>query len=196
MLELLLFYCVPRKDVNAMSHNLINKFGSFTAVLNASLRELMAVEGIGYNAAVLLKMIPEFSRMYYLKSNTEKLALTDPVKTFNYVKNLFIGKQYETAYLLCLNKRMELTKCIKIADGTLDETPLYPRLVVETALNAKAAGVILTHNHPSGDKMPSNADIILTSRISMALDVVGIFLRDHIIIAGDEYSSFLENGML
>lgn len=196
ILELLLFYVVPQKDTNEMAHALLDKFGSIARVMDAPIKELMVVPGIGEHAVTLLKLIPQISSVYEESRFENMVELPSIRAAADYVRKLFIGKAYEQMVLVCLDKQMHLLGAPIIHHGTVDEITVYPRMVVETAINYHAVSVILAHNHPGGSLTPSDSDLKVTRTLMRALDGVGIQTFDHIIVAGKEYFSFLEKDML
>jgi DNA repair protein RadC len=117
-------------------------------------------------------------------------------KAGEYCVSLLAGRTYEVFYALCMNSQNRLIYAALVQEGTLSEAPVYPRLVVEAALRHKAYSVILVHNHPGGSLQPSRADIELTGKVSKALEPISVAVIDHIIVAGDRYFSFKENGLL
>jgi DNA repair protein RadC len=196
VLELLLFYTIPRRDTNELAHRLIDKFGTLANLLDAS-PEIIEKEGkVNRNTAVFLAMIPQLARRYILQKQGKKPVLDSSCKAGKYVTSLFIGKNYEAFYVCCLNSQNRLNYAALVHEGTINEAPVYPRLIVETALRYQASSVILAHNHPGGSLRPSTADIEVTRRICDALNTISITVIDHLIAAGDEYFSFAENGLL
>ncbi|NLY19566.1 MAG: DNA repair protein RadC [Clostridiaceae bacterium] len=196
VLELLLFYTIPRRDTNELAHRLIDKFGTLANLLDAS-PEIIEKEGkVNRNTAVFLAMIPQLARRYILQKQGKKPVLDSSCKAGKYVTSLFIGKNYEAFYVCCLNSQNRLNYAALVHEGTINEAPVYPRLIVETALRYQASSVILAHNHPGGSLRPSTADIEVTRRICDALSTISITVIDHLIAAGDEYFSFAENGLL
>jgi len=99
-------------------------------------------------------------------------------------------------YVLCLDSQNRVNYAALVHEGTINEAPVYPRLIVETALRHQANSVILAHNHPGGSLQPSKADIDVTKKIIAALEPISIKVMDHIIVAGDKYFSFAEKGLL
>lgn len=196
VLELILFYAIPRKDTNELAHILLDKFGSLSNVFEAPCKELMKVEGIGEQAAIFLNMISQLKRRYEEDKLNPKMVLRNIESAANYCKSLFFGRIYECFFLICLNSQNRIIHTEKISEGTLDETPVYPRNVVRTALQNNAFSVILTHNHPGGSLTPSEADINTTKTIKNALGMINIELRDHIIVSNENYLSFEEEKLL
>lgn len=196
VLELLLFYAIPRKDTNELAHTLINKYGSLSAVFEADPVDLAATNGISNNSAILLSLIPSLSR-YYLKDKWSKKEIIDSsTKAGKYLLDLFAGRNYEMFYLICLDVQNKIIQASLVHEGTINEVQIYPRIIVETALRHKANSVILAHNHPSGSKEISKSDEEATKKIKIALNSISIQVMDHIIIAGNRYVSFAEEGLL
>jgi len=196
ILEMLLFYTIPRRDTNEIAHRLINKFGTLEAIFDSSPEQLMEIGKVTKSTAVLLTMIPELSRKYMLMKQGKKPELGSSNKAGKYVTKLFIGRNYEAFYMCCLNSQNQLNYAALVHEGTINEAPVYPRIIVETALRYQANSVILAHNHPGGSLSPSSADIEVTRKISEALKTISVKVVDHIIVSGNDYYSFAENGLL
>ncbi len=196
VIELLLTYAIPRRDVNALAHEILDKFGSFSAVADASVDELCNVCGISQNSAVLLSLISQLSRRYSLDQTKAKHQFTNTETVFRYGQSLYHGVKYERFYILCLDSKCNLIKPVLVSEGTIDAVTIYPRLVVEKCLNVGAQSVILMHNHPSGDPRPSNQDIEMTKNIVNALNAIDIRVFDHIIVSYSECFSFKHQGLI
>jgi len=196
VLELLLTYAIPQRDVNALAHSLIRHFGSFAAVLEATPQELTQVSGVGERTAAMLSMIPPLARYYERSRYGARPRLSNFREMGEYLKTLYFGEHSEVMYLLCLDTGGALIKVAEMARGTIDETPIYPRIVVESALRFKAHSVVLAHNHPAGTLSASGSDIATTQAVVNALDPIGIRVIDHIIVAGDDYISLRRQNIL
>lgn len=192
-LELLLFYCIPRKDTNELAHTLLSHFGSFHQVLDATPDELMAVPGIGENAATFLPLISAACRYYRVSQANNVTALDTIEKCGDYLVNYFHGKKNETVILLCLDAKCKKIVCRQIGEGSVNSASISPRRVAEIALNVNATSVILAHNHPSGIALPSTDDVHTTKLIAKSLHAVDIVLTDHIIVADDDYVSMAQS---
>ena len=194
VLEMLLFYVIPRKDTNPIAHRLLERFQTFSQVLDAPLEELEKVEGIGKEAALFLKMIPASAR-YYMVDNAKREVILDTFyKCGKYLENFFIGSRVEKVYLLCLDAKCKALCCVEICEGSVNSAGISVRKVVEKALAAKATSVILAHNHPSGIALPSAEDLQTTKRIAEGLRAVEIPLMDHIIVADGDHVSMASSG--
>ncbi|HOQ36728.1 MAG TPA: DNA repair protein RadC [Acetivibrio sp.] len=196
VLELLLFFSIPRRDTNEIAHALLNKFGSLSGVFEADPEDLKKVAGIGENSAFLLSLIPDLSRRYFNDKWRDKPELNSSSKAGQYAITLFMGRIYEVFYVICLDSQNRVNYAEMVHEGTINESPVYPRLIVETALRHKANSVILAHNHPGGSLSPSAADIEATRKIVAALEAISIKVVDHIIVCGGKYVSFAERGLL
>ena len=185
VLELLLTYAIPRQDVNPLAHELIARFGRLSNVLEADEKELLQVRGMGANAALLLTMMPQLMRYYQINAIGERPVILNLADAKAYCTPLFLGAHEEHIYLVCLDQKGHVRHLSLLQTGTIDEVPLYPRKVVETALRHNAHSVILAHNHPSGAAEASQADIDTTKAIASALMMIGIKFVDHLIFAGE-----------
>lgn len=184
VLELLLCYAIPRKDVNPLAHRLIEAFGSLGSVLNAHPLELMAIDGVGKNAAALLSLIRPINRRIRLDP-AKNARIRSPQEAANYLCALLSGSKIEQFYVLMLNTQQRLIYTMRSGEGTVSQSTVYPRTVVEGALRHGAVSVILAHNHPGGCIVPSDEDIESTMRIRSALEGIGIALLDHFVVAED-----------
>ena len=194
VLELLLFYCVQRRDTNPLAHRLLDRFGSISDVLNASAEELMQVEGITHHIAIFLTMISDLNR-YYLVNNATKVKIINTTEdTCKYITPFFENRKKETVFLLCLDAKKKVLCCKNMGEGSVNSANISIRKIVEVALNANATSVILAHNHPSGLALPSSEDIQTTARLARALSLVEIILADHVIVAGGDSVSLLQSG--
>lgn len=192
VLELLLFYSIPRKDTNEEAHNLIDTFGSLSGVFNASYEDLCKVKGIGENSATLIKMMPELFKKYEVDIiNNDDVVLNKSELIAKYVSSYFKGLTTEKMYLLCLDSACRVLSFNLISEGIVNATPLNIRTIMEISLKYNASQLILVHNHPSGIVAPSRNDIDATMGIQDLMRKMGMKLSDHIIIGhGDDYFSF------
>lgn len=195
-LELLLFYAIPRQDVNPTAHLLLEHFGSLEAVLAASTEELEQVPGVGRSAAALIQLVPQLVRRAKASSaaNTKVLDTTERIGAF--FLDQYVAQDHEVVYLLCLDAKGRMLSCHTIGDGDIASAQMQLRSVVEIALRSNAVLAALAHNHPSGVAFPSQADRIATSQIQSALSTIGVTLVDHIVVADDDYISFRHAGLL
>ncbi|MGM9521315.1 MAG: DNA repair protein RadC [Oscillospiraceae bacterium] len=194
VLELMLFYAVPRGDVNPLAHRLIERFGTLSAVFDAPVSELMRVDGVGENTATLIKLIPQIGRRYMIsRSSMDNIILT-PQQAGEYLAPRFYGETDEVVYMACLDAKCKVISCRLIGRGSVNSASVSVRKIVETALSQNATSVILAHNHTSGIALPSKEDEAATVKIVEALEAVDITLVDHIVVADDDFVSMADNG--
>ena len=196
VLELLLFYCIPMKDTNELAHDMLKEFGTLAGLFEADPRDICIRSGVSETTAILISLIPPMSRRYLKGKWGEKPILNSSSKAGDYAVSLFTGRTYEVFYVICLDSQNRVNYADMVHEGTINEAPVYPRLIVETALRHQANSVILAHNHPGGSLLPSTADTEVTKRITTALDAIAIKVVDHIIVAGEKYTSFAEKGLM
>lgn len=193
VLELLLFYCIPRTDTNPLAHRLLDHFGSLTAVLNASTEELEKVEGVGINASTFLTLITQVGRYYQVQQSEPGRILRSVEQCGNYMIPYFFGRERETVFMLCLDAKCKVICCKMVGEGSVNSANIPIRRVVEIALGANATTVVLAHNHPSGLAIPSADDIQTTHRVAAALEAVEITLADHIVVSKDDFVSIVQS---
>ena len=193
-LELLLFYCIPRKDTNPIAHALLDRFGSLAQVLEAPVEELMQVENVGEQAATFLHLVTEVGRYYMVNRNSQVKILPSLEACAQYLVPHFYGRRNEAVFLLCLDAKCKVLSCREIGEGSVNSTGISVRKVMECALAVNATTVVLAHNHPSGVAIPSGDDVLTTRRIAAALAAVDIHLADHIVVADGDYVSMAQSG--
>lgn len=193
VLELLLFYCIPRRDTNPIAHKLLARFESLVNVMDAPVEELVKVEGISHNAAVFLKLVMELNKYYLVQKAGADTILDTTEKYGRYLVPKFHGKRNETVLLLCLDAKCKALCCREISEGSVNSAGISVRKVVEAALAANATTVILAHNHPSGLAFPSGEDVATTKRIAHALKTVEVLLFDHVIVSDDDFVSLVQS---
>lgn len=196
VVELLLFYGIPRRDTNELAHRLLARYGSFANMVEAGADDLKKVKGISENTAVLISMIPQLARFYHKSKWKERPILKNALQAGEYIVDLFTGAKYESFYCVCLDAKNRVRHTLLLYEGTIDETRIYPRNLVEEVLRCQAHQVILAHNHPGGDPKPSRADMQTTVSICESLAAVSIQVLDHIIVGGKGYFSFAMQNLL
>lgn len=196
VLELMLMYAIPQKNVNPIAHRLMESFGSLHAVLEADVQELMKVDGVGEYAASLLSLFSHVDRRLEKSRGETRKHLKNREVCREHCRGLLSGLRQEHLYLVCLNAQMEVLNNALIAKGTINEVPAYPRLVAEAALRANAHAAVLCHNHPGGTAIPSRQDLEMTAALSKSLQALDVLLADHVIVAADEALSLVECGLM
>lgn len=195
-LELLLYYALPRQDTNGMAHRLMDHYQTLTALMHAPVEDLRRIDGIGDSAAILLKLVPLLVQRARVQELADGLVCTSSERVGEYLLECFDGARHEQILELCLDRKGKLLSCRHLAEGGANFAELDVRKVVENALLASASAVILSHNHPSGIALPSQADYVATEQAYWALKGVQIALVDHIIVADGDFVSFADSGYL
>jgi len=189
IVEMMLFYSIPRKDTNTTAHLLMNEFGSVAELIDARPEDIMKVKGAGQSTATFLKFI-RFIANYY--ANEKKKSVK---KFFNFeemgdfLQTKYIGINNEVIAITSLDNAGGLLGFDVIGEGDISFVGISSRQVIETVLKRKAKMVVLTHNHPKGQALPSSADIEATKTLRDILKSVDVKLLDHIIIVDDDYLS-------
>ena len=203
VLELLLFYVIPRKDTKAIAKELIKKFKTLANVLKADTLELKTINGLGDVAITFLKMmgaLPE--KIYEDKLKNQKLIKDDKNKIsdkevlLSFLRNKIGYEDVEKFYVIYLSSSNEVIAFEESSSGTLDRSSIYPREIYKRVIMENAKSIIIAHNHPSGNTCPSKCDIDITNEIAKGLKNFGALLLEHIIITRDSYFSFLEEGLI
>ena len=194
-LELLLFYCIPRRDTNEIAHRLIERFGSFGQVLDASVKDLEAVEGVGHNVALYLKMQTDMYRYYEIHKKKDDVILNTVNECGEYLTKFFRGYTYEAVYLLGMDAKRQVLCCEEVAQGSINAVAISIRNIVNMALNKNVSVVVLAHNHPSGIAVPTPDDIQTTKKIATALNAIDVILIDHIVVSDADYVSMRQSGL-
>jgi DNA repair protein RadC len=196
VLELLLSYAIPRKDVKPLAKELLHEFGSLRGIIDAEKNSLEKVKGISTHTAILIKLIKDFGTLYLKEKAKEKPQINCTSELLNYCKAYMGGFKDEQFCVIYLNAQNRITEIEALEDGIVNQAVVYPRKVLENALKRKASAIILVHNHPSGHVKPSDADIRLTKTIRETAKILDIIVHDHLIIGENRFFSFREEGLI
>jgi len=196
VLELLLSYAIPRKDVKPLAKELLQEFGSLKGIIDAEKNSIEKVKGISTHTAILIKLIKDFGTLYLKEKAKEKPQINCTSELLNYCKTYMGGLKDEQFCVIYLNAQNRITEIEAIEDGIVNQAVVYPRKVLENALKRKASAIILVHNHPSGHVKPSDADIRLTKTIQETARILDIIVHDHLIIGENRFFSFREEGLI
>ena len=186
VLELLLFYSIPRQDTNETAHRLIDTFGSLSAVFDASVEDLMKVEGVGMNTAILIKLVPAVNRRYLEDRALRGMRAVSSEACGELLVSKFNGVTVERVLLLCMNNQGRVLHCVSISEGTQSMVDINNRRIVEAALRHNASCVVLGHNHPNGVAVPSRTDVETTCMLARLLRSMDIWLYDHNKLIGSQ----------
>lgn len=182
ILELLLFYAIPRKDTNELAHELIKEFGSFSGVLEAERSDLIRVKGIGKNSATLISLMLPLFKKYQSEKAVPKPKFTNMDDVCDYIIKRYFGYKNEVFMVLSFDNEGNMIACDKVVEGDVSSVGVSVRDIVKTVLKRNAACVIISHNHTSGNALPSGPDIEMTKTIKVALYQMGVKLLDHVIV--------------
>ena len=196
ILETLLFYSIPQRDTNQIAHDLMDRFGSLSGVFDASYEELLKVNGISENSATLIKMIPQLASEYLSDRNDPGVIMDSVEKVGSFLLNKYVGVTNERIYLLCLDSKLKLLNCTVMGEGSPNKVTFSARRIMEKAIQCSATAIIVAHNHPNGTALPSDSDIMMTHQLRKMAKMMEIELQDHIIVAGDDYVSLAQSGVL
>lgn len=195
-LELLLQFVARQKDMKPAAKALIARFGSFKNVLDASVADLEDVPGIGHAGAVLLHAVKQSASRYLQQTSRARNAFENTESLINYCIFRIGAEPNETFRVVCLDSNFAIIADKEIAQGTVNQAAVFPRRVMETALEARATTLVFVHNHPDGNVEPSDADKTLTRALVLAASTLGISVFDHLIVSRDAAFSFREHGLL
>ena len=196
VLELLLTYAIPRKDVKPIAKDLLKRFGSLSGVLDAGQKELEEVANIGPISSTLIRLVKETCGIYLAEKMRNKDVLSSPQAVLDFARVKLAGLPHEAFMIIFLNAKNKVLDYKVLQEGTVDRAVIYPRRMVEEALAHHAAGIILVHNHPSGDSEPSPEDKQLTRSLTEAARTIDLRVLDHIIVGKEGYCSFLESRLM
>jgi DNA repair protein RadC len=196
LLEIILFPARPVGDVKPLAKALMAKFGTFSKVLKAEDRELVQVEGVNSSAIAAIRAVSAAAGRL-LKQELEKRPVIQSWSALlDYCRVNLAHKKHEEFHVLFLDRKFALLSDEMQQKGTVDHVPVYPREVVKRALELGASGMILVHNHPTGDVTPSKADIDITKAVAAAAKPLSILVHDHLVIGQNEHYSFKSHGLL
>ncbi len=196
VLELLLFYTYPRRDTKVIAKKALSHFhNNLHKLVHASVSELKE-SGVSENSAVLIKLIRDAFLYQQKLSLIKSDFITSSNDVYNYCKNYFKGMQIEEFKVIFLNTANHILTEESLFQGTVNESRVYIRKILERCLNHSASQVLLVHNHPTGNLKPSESDLAITNKIKEALALYEIRILDHLIIGDNDFYSFKENGFL
>lgn len=187
---------VAGQNAVELARQLLQDFGGLRPLMAAGETEFCRGRGLGQAKYVQLQAVLELSRRYLLQSLQRDTVFTEPALVKNYLLQSLAEQKREVFMLLYLDSQHRLICAEPLFFGTIDASPVYPRIVVQSALAHNAAAVILAHNHPSGVAEPSRADRAITERLTQAMSLVDIKLLDHFVVGDAEVVSFAERGWL
>ena len=193
LLEMLLFFSVPRKNTNPTAHRLLDRFGSLQNVFSASISELCSVEGVGISSATMIKLVSACSKRSRNLQTDSRMKLNTASSIKKFLTDLYDNESEERIYLIALNNSFRLLGYSNLYTGKINYSSATIDNIVRTSHSYNASFVILAHNHPDGVALPSKEDIAVTETVNSALSHINVKLLDHIVIAGDDYVSMAQS---
>lgn len=186
LLETLLFFSIPRIDTNETAHRLLNEFGTVADVLEADTSELLKVDGVGENTAMLIKLILPLLKRYKNDKGSVKPKFNDSDGICEYAIIRYFGETKEVFSVMSFGNDGQMLGFDKLNEGDTTTVSVPIREVVKVALKRKAACVVIVHNHVGTNALPSTNDVEMTIDLKSVLNQMGIKLIDHVIIANDD----------
>ncbi len=192
LIELLLFYAQPRCNTNLIAHELVERFGTIGNIARASVDELRLVKGVGYESAILIKLVMELAKKCISEERAARKRLNTLKKLVDYAKGYFFGATGEQVYLVMMDSTLRVIETRLICIGAIDEVKPLTRKIIEHVLLKRASAVALTHNHPSGGVEASRADVEFTLLLKRELEMIDVRFIEHVIIDGKSYTAVLD----
>ena len=196
LLELILFWSIPRKDIKPLAKQLLNQFGSLNNIINTNPEKILNIIAVNKNVANNFAVLRELIRRILQNKVIKENVISSWNALVDYLKVSMGNMNIEQFRILFLNKKNILLADELQSSGTVDQTSVYPREIVKRVLFYEATAIILVHNHPSGDPTPSKSDIDLTKQIADACAVINVIIHDHVIISSTKFYSFKSNLLL
>jgi len=196
VLELLLTYVIPRRDVKPLAKQLLEHFHTVKGVLNAPADRLEEIAGVGPETARFLRFCRALLAFYLEEPEPERLVVDSPARVEELCRSRLEGLAEEHFLVLFLDHRHRLISSEVVHHGTVDMSVVYPREVMARALRHRAAALLVAHNHPGGSTAPSADDLRITRDLQQAASTLGLRLLDHLIVAGATVVSLRERGHL
>lgn len=185
LLELLLFYAIPRRDTNDIAHALLKRFGNVGNVLDASVEELCQVNGININSATLIKLVAEIGGRYCRDDLNSYIRFYTYEEMGEFLQNQFLGVKRERVIAMYLDNSGRLLKLAVACEGGVSSARFDIRSIASNAMALDAGAVVIAHNHPGGSSFPSPEDLDATRQMRRVLAMAAIDLIEHYVVAED-----------
>ena len=196
LLELLLFYGIPRRDTNQLAHDVLDHFGSIRELMDADISDIESMTGVGENAAILIHTIREMMIRYVRESETPTGTYESFVKVVQYIRAIYFAEKREVIRALLFDKKMKLIDTVVLGTGTNIASEISFANLADAVVHRKPAAVILVHNHPSGDPTPSLSDHQVTRQAYELLDMMSVVLIEHVIYTERHIMPIMRSSML
>ncbi len=197
LLELLLSFAIPRRDVRPLARLLSSRFGGVYYVFTADIKDLMAVPGVGRSAAILIKLVHRLMSINHMKAMQENAVfLNDNKSVIDFCRLKLAGLEHEEVHVLYLNSDFCVVEHELHSHGGIESSNVHIEQILKRALSDGIRSVILMHNHPSTDNTFSHMDVIMTTELEILLNKCGITLYDHFVVAGGIVHSMRAKNLL
>lgn len=183
-------------DALHLANRLLEQCGGLHGLTRSAVGDLRHVPGVGAARATQILAAVELGRRTLVRGAAERPRLTTPRQLASYLLPQYGAGAVEQFGIVMLDTKHRVVRIKVVSSGSLDATVVHPREVFREATSASAAAIVLFHNHPSGDPTPSPDDLVLTTRMVNAGDIMGIEVLDHLILADQKYFSLVESGRM
>lgn len=194
LLEFVLYYAAPRKDANLLAHQLLERFGSISGLLDAPM-DLIVEAGVSENSAFLFKFLSDLYSVYKNDKLKSKNGIVNIERVPEQLINLYLNKRVEMVFLILTDKNLKELYSGMVSSGTVVNTDLNIPRICELAVHYAARYAIISHNHPDGNIQPSRADMIATTNLYQTLAHLNVVLIDHFVVSGMDCTSLYDSGM-
>lgn len=194
ILEMLLYYAIPRRNTNDLAHNILDEYKTLANVFDAKVSDLAKIDNLGEISAILVTMIPHLAKAYEKSKNKRNILLHDTESIGRFALSMLNNKTKEEFALICVDANRKVHWSGIIATGSIDQINATPRDIVSEVLKHNAKYVIFAHNHPNGSILPSDTDKNTTRTLCDLLNCIGVKTIDHIIVSQNRYYSLQETG--
>ena len=191
LLELLLRF--TRQDAKEFAERLLEQYPTIYTLMEADRDALSVLDGIDEKTILLLRLMPEMTRRYFISRNIRTEPLLSGTQFGRYLMPYFMSARDELVYALFLDGSANPINCRLMGHGSVNSANVPIRRIVHEALTVNATGIVLSHNHPSGIAVPSREDVEITRRLRDSLEIMDLHLMDHIIVADDDFVSLKDN---
>ncbi len=196
ILELLLGYVIQRRDTKPIAKELLERFTSLRGVMDARPEEYLDMPGVGTGVTQYVCLLREFLARYAEGRLRNREALCSPEEVAHMARQRLGRLPHEEVWVAFMDNRLRLISWERAAKGSVNNSTVYPRDIMERALALKAAGFIVVHNHPGGNASPSGIDLEFTRQLERAAQALSINFWDHVIVSDSESYSLMNKGML
>ncbi len=199
ILEMLLFFVFKQIDTKPIAKALLAEFGCLEKVFAADAEQICRIDGLGPSASRLIVFMREISLVLgRRRAKSADVSIANGSDLIKYLGAAMENLPEEQLRVIFVNNANRIIKDEVLSRGVEDQTAVFPRQIMKRAMALHATGIIVVHNHPTGQLRPSNADLVITRSLVAAADALAIRMLDHVIVGSEEkgYFSFRENGLL